>query len=340
MKTELLNAHIAAGETPAYARHLAASGILPVGAALDHDQVAVANASMFTESYFSQPLTAFAVGFRDPQNTEAALEFIAPRVPAPRRFEYAVASNAEQFLSETVDDERAIGSDFKEVRYTSTKVTAKTANRGLTMCIDLDEVASTVGWEEAAVRKLRLRLLRNEFRRAVALLSAAATNTAKTWDTTAGKDPDQDVLSDLVTAATASGIRPNRVMYGDTSWSKRALAHRAQSTASGFSSASLTEAELAGLLGVDGVMISRQRYQSSASAKTETVGNLVLMFNAMAGQDPEDSSNIKRFVTPTTGGDFRVYTQQIGPKRYHISVEHYSLIKITSTLGIRQFTVS
>ena len=77
-------------------------------------------------------------------------------------------------------------------------------------------------------------------RRAIALLSAAATNTAKTWDTTAGKDPDSDVNTELVTAADLSGIRPSRVGFSDTSWSKRLLAHRAQNTAGGFASAAMT----------------------------------------------------------------------------------------------------
>ena len=37
------------------------------------------------------------------------------------------------------------------------------------------------------------------------LVLAPATNTAKTWDTTAGKDPDQDVLTDLIAAVEKAG---------------------------------------------------------------------------------------------------------------------------------------
>jgi hypothetical protein len=65
------------------------------------------------------------------------------------------------------------------------------------------------------------------------------------------------------------------------------------------------------------------------------------MFTAMAGADLEDSSNIKRFVSPCIGGGrTRVYLQQVTPHLVDLSVEHNSLIAITSTLGIRQFTVS
>ena len=119
------------------------------------------------------------------------------------------------------------------------------------------------------------------------------------------------------------------------------LAHRAQTSAGGFANAGMTEAQVAAFLGVDQVFKSTARYQSAAASKTAVVANLVLMFAAMGGADTEDPSNIKRFVSPTiSGGDLRVYTQQVGSKLYDITVEHYELLKITSTLGIRKFTVS
>ena len=334
---------------PAHLRRIAANikavEAMPHAPAWDgravHDRIVAANDSLFVQSYFSEPLTQFAVGYRDSAQIEATLEFIAPQVPVPRRFEYAAATNIEEFYSETTDDLRAIGADFKSVKYTESKVNAKTDNRGLMITVDLDEVADKANWRELYTGKLVRRLKRNALRRALALLSAAATNTAKTWDTSSGKDPDQDVNSELITGATASGVRPNRVLYGDTAWSKRMLAHRAQNTAGGFSSAGMTPEQVAGLLAVDGVLVSKERYATSESAKAEIVSNLVIMFNAMSGADAEDSSNIKRFVSAVEGGGFmRVYEQQLTAKLYTICVEHYDLTKITSTLGIRQFTVS
>lgn len=308
---------------------------------LKHDRILAANDSLLNQAYLSEPLTNFAVGFRDSTDLETELEFLAPRVSVPRRFTYRKFNNAEEFYSETTEDERPMRGSFKEVEYTSTEVEAKTANRGLTITVDLDEVADQSAWQEVYTAKLLRRLRRNAVRRAAALISAGATNTAKTWDTTAGKDPDQDVIGDLITAAGASGVRPNRVAYGETAWSKRGLAHRAQSSAGGFASASLTAEALAGLLGVEGVLKSMARYSSSASARTEVVSNLVLMYNAISGADVEDASNVKRFVSPVLGGgDVRVYVQQVNAKLYTITVEHYELIKLTSTLGIRKFTVS
>ena len=304
-----------------------------------HDRVVEANAALFTESYFSEPLTSYATGFRDTNNIEESLQFYAPKVIVPRRFEFAQATNAEEFYSDGDDDERAIGGDFGKVEYTETKVNAKTINRGLKITVDLDEVADKEGWREQAVAKLMRRLKRNSLRRALALLSTAAVNTAKTWDTTAGKDPDQDIMNELILAATASGVRPNRIGFGDTAFSKRVLAHRAQNSAGGFASASLSPDQIAASLAVDGVHISRERY-STGGAKAEILGNLVLMFMALDAADKEDASNIKRFVSPTIGGgDVRVYEREVNEKLYDIVVEHYELTSITSTLGIRKFTV-
>jgi hypothetical protein len=134
---------------------------------------------------------------------------------------------------------RAIGADFKRVEYTGTTVNEKTLNKGLTIRIDDDEQFGG-NWQERAVRRFTERLYRNELRRAIAVLSAAATNSAVTWDTTAGKDPDFDILSKIEASGDDRGLDSNTILFGSTSWRKRALSHRAQNTAGGFASASMT----------------------------------------------------------------------------------------------------
>lgn len=320
----------------------AIAGTLPATAAasLQHDQICLANETRFNQAYFNEPLTTYAVGWRDPNSIEQTLEFFAPAVPVSRRFTYKEHNNAEEFLSD-LDDLRAIGAEFKRVEYAGTETEAKTDNKGLTIRVDMDQVRDMPNWRELYTGRLLRRLCRSELRRAISLLSAAAANTAKTWDTTAGKDPDQDVIADLIAGATARGLRSNRLGYGDTAWSKRALACRAQNSAGGFASASLTPQQLAGLLGVDQILVSTERYQSTASAKAEILNNLVLMFYALSGAMAEDATNIKRFISPVEGGgQVRVYEQQMTAKLIDLTIEHYSLIKITSTLGIRKFTIS
>lgn len=303
-------------------------------------EVVLANEARFTEQFYSEPLTTFGIGFRDPNDIEGMLEFVAPRVPTGRRFEFKKASNSEEFYSES-DDVRAIGSDFKRVEYTGESVNEKTHNKGLTYRADLDQYAGQPNWREIITGRLIRRIFRNDLRRAIAVLSAAASNTANTWDTTALKDPDMDLLTALLAAVNSSGIRPNRVLFGDTAWTKRLLALRAQNLKGQGNSSTMTPSELAGFLGVDEVRISRERYTSTKTAKAEVVSNLVLSFFAEAGQSPDESSNIKRFVSACEGGGFlRVYEQQISAKLVDITVEHYSNIVITATLGIRKNTIS
>jgi hypothetical protein len=315
------------------------------GSGYEAGQILFANDSRFMETFFSEPLTNYAVGWRDPNNIEATLNFIAPPVVVGRRFEWKKAANAEEFLSEVVDDQRAIGSDFKRVEFTASDVTDKTINKGLTYIADLDNVSGP-NWQNDKVAKLLRRLYRNEFRRGITAISAAATNTAVTWDTTAGKNPDRDLLTDLLTATTATGIRPNRILYGDTAWNKRGLSYEGQSgTSTAFGMiANYSPEQLAARLMVDQVMVSRERYQTSASAKSEIVSNLIFGFYAEDGVDTEDPSNIKRFVSAFSGeqggGLVRVFVQQLSSKLVAITVEHYSKIIVTFSGGLRKWTVS
>ncbi len=315
-------------------------GILPAEAPMKHEGIHLANEARFTAAYYSEPLTTFAVGWRDPSPITEIMEFLAPTVRVGRRFEYKEFLNQEEWYSES-DDDRAIGADFKRVEYKGVSKLGQTENRGLSIVVDLDEVREVANWRELYTGRLQRRLNRNEFRRTWALAVAAATNNAKTWDTTAGKDPDQDVLTDLVAATDDGGIRPNRLIYGDTAWSKRVLAHRAQSLSGGFASAGLSATELAGFLGVENVMVSRERYQSSSSAKSQIVSNLVLEFYAESSPMNEDPSNLKRFVSEVEGGGYwRVYEQQISSKLVLLTVEFYSLPKVTATTGLRTLTIS
>lgn len=302
--------------------------------------IAQINADLLTEGTYREALTTYAVGYRA-GNFEADKEAIAPGVPVARRFDYKAYDSAEAFYSELADDLRSTGADFKQVEYTSEEVSAKTLNRGLMIVVDADQVKDMPDWEQRYTAKLTERLVLNQIRRAISLISAAATNSNKTWDITAGKDPDQDVMSDIVTAHTAAGVRPTRVAFGPTAWSKRILAHRAQNTAGGFASAGLTPAQLAAFLAIEQVVVCEARYSTSASAKAEALSNLVLMFNALAGATTEDASNIKHFWSPCDNGQrLMVHRWDVGAKKLCLAVEHYELLKIISTLGIRKLTVS
>lgn len=309
-------------------------------AAHKHGVITRINADLLTEGTYRESLTNYAVGFPG-VDFSRDLEVLAPGVQVARRFDYKAFDNAEAFYSETTDDLRAPRGDFKEVEYTSEEVTAKTANRGLMVCVDRDQVANNSNWEQQYTQMLLRRLRLNQLRRAIALLSAGSTNTAKTWDGTDGKNPDGDIRTEIKTAHTAAGVRPNRVAYGPTAWDLRVTSHEAQNNAGGYAAAQRDEAALARYLSVEEVLICQARYATSTSAKAESLSNLVLMFNAMKGATVEDPSNIKRFWSPCDNGmEIMVHRWDIGPKKMAIAVELYELLKLTSTLGLRKETIS
>jgi hypothetical protein len=320
-----------------------------------------ANDSWFDTTYYSEPLTNYLVGWKDPNNLEATLQFFAPAVTVPeRKFEFKAAANAEEFLSEVVDDERAINANFKSVEYTGADVVSKTLNRGLMTIVDLDRVGKEGGmggsapppWQTQRVAKLTRRLYRNSVRRAVAALTAASTATAtKHWvaqpvnPDVVPTNPDGDVKSALIAATNISGIRPNRVAYGDSAYLFRELAYGAQNNPAGYQGLAIgsVEEKMAAALQVDQVLVSKERYQSSSAAKSEVLGQNVLAFYAEDDVDTEDPSNIKRFVSTFNseqgGGLFRVYVQQISAKLVAISVEFYEIIVITYNGGIVRIPV-
>ena len=303
-----------------------------------HDRIEEANASLFASSHLSEPLTNYAVGWRDETGLDEALAFFAPDVPVGMRFEFRQFTNADDFETDT-DDQRAIYGDFKGVKETGTMVTDKLVNRGLQICVDEDEVNDDPNWRERKVAKLLRRLKRNSLLRAVAIVEAAATDTAVTWDATAGKDPDQDVETMLAAGMDSSGMNLNRVSFGETARLKRKLSIRAQTHAGGFANAGMNAADLAAYYGVDDVLFAKSRY-GTGTTKTRLMAAKVYAFTASAGLDPEDPSNIKRFYRLLDGQRYRVYEWRDGAKNYRIAVEHYEKIKLTSTLGIRKLTVS
>ena len=308
----------------------------------------MANAARFIEAHFSEPLTTYAIGWRDQEGLQDLLDFVCPPVEVPRRFEYISYVNPEAFLSES-DDIRAIGSDFKRVEYTQSKQTSITLNKGLTYRVDLDNVDQNTNWREKIVSQLQLRIIRNDVRRAMALAVAAATNTNVNWTTHTGSgalgsdaDPDMELTQAVINFVTAVGIPPTSVLFDLTAWGKRFLAARASNSAGNFASAGLTVDQVAQLVGCQKGMISRYQYQATPSSKSSVLGGAyVLVFLANAAQSIDDPSNLKRFVTQTQGGTMvRVYEQQMSMKLIDITVEMYSRPVLTSSLGIQLATVT
>ncbi|HEY1110815.1 MAG TPA: hypothetical protein VGE76_19335, partial [Opitutaceae bacterium] len=251
--------------------------------------VALANEARFTSAHHSQPLTEYLAGWRDAENLEATLDYIAPRVPVGRRFEWKKAENSEAFLSE-IDDERAIGAGFKRVEYKGSSQLGKTRNRGLTYRLDRDE-AAVAGAEERIVTLLTQRIRRNQLRRAVSALVGLANNTNKTWSS-GTPSPDEDMRAAVSAAQLASGIYPNRGLIGLTAWNTRASAYSASDKAGAFAGLARTPQEVGGMIGLDDLRVDRAVYQSSNAAKTRIMPTAVIFFYARELVDQDDPTHV------------------------------------------------
>lgn len=295
-----------------------------------------ANETRFDSSHLSEPLTTFATGIIDRENLGEVLNLIAPRIVAPRRFEYRTASTSEEFLSES-DDVREIGAAFKRVETRGGDVNARTQNKGLTIRLDRDGEGALPGAAERAAARLTRRLFRNDLRRAVALVVASATNVAKTWNTSA--DPDAQLLDLVELSGDKRGINPNVILMGTAAWSKRIASLSGNDKAGAMAKILWTPEQLAAWLGVDRIIKPAARYQSAASTKSKIVGSYAIAYYAEQDAGLDSATNMARFVTPTDAGDVRVFVEEF-PKYIDVTVEHYSLVAAPSTLGIDGYTVS
>lgn len=320
--------------------------LAPLGITADAPSVgkaALANEAAFNATFFSQPLTDYAVGFRtDAGKVEALLDFLAPKVQTSRRFQYKKADNGSAFAAVADnDDVRAIGGEFKTVEARGDIVDSHTVSKGLTTVVDRDELDENPNVLEQKVAWLKLLLLRGDAIRAWAVLNAAASNTAKTWSASAGA-PDQDLLAALDTAGDSMGFNPNRILFGSTAWQKRLLCLGASDKAAGFAGFSMKPADLAQFLGIDEILISSERYQASASAKSKvTTANVALLFSGFANASTEDASNAKLFWSPAMGGgEYAVFKDETSAENIKVTVMHKSQVVLANSLGIQKITVS
>ena len=305
--------------------------------ALQSGSVYASNENRFSAAHYSEPLTAFTSGWQDSDNLAELLEFIAPSVEVSRRFEFKRADSSEAFLSES-DDVRAIGSAFKRVSYTGRSMNEKTLNKGLTIRIDHDDIVGD-NWQERAVHMLMQRLYRNELRRAMTALSMIdAKGTAKKWGGANASNPEADILEAILAAGDQAGVEPNRILIGRGAWQLRHRLYASQDKAAAFAGLMMKPEELSTVLGVDNVCVSRERFQGSGAGKERLVGDEVIVFHAANILGKDDPLALKRFVTPSEGGTFRVYVDE-SAKYTGITVEHYSNIITTSTLGVKKLTI-
>jgi len=282
----------------------------------------------FNQNHYSEVLTQFTKNWTDTDGVESLLNFIAPKVPVSRRFEYKKSETDEIFCSEQ-DDLRASGSSFKRIEFSGSMIQAKTLNKGLTIRVDADDVVGD-DWQERYVHMLMKRLYRNELRRAIAALKENAKDVEKTW--TVESQPDVDIRETLLLSSYEHGFYPNRLLFGELAWYLRQDCYALQDNAGARISAEMSREHLAEKLLVEGIRLLKKQHLGIQG--DELKGNEIFAFYAQNGLLKDEPSNIKRFVTPSEDGNlFRVYLEE-HTKFTDITVEHYSNIVVTSNTNI------
>lgn len=310
------------------------------------------NEAQLTENTFVETLSTFATGYKDPEDNQALVNYLAPDVQVGRIFEFKQHNNAQEFLTET-DDVRAINSEFKRIEYSGTTQFQNTLNKGLGFRYDLDYVTNNgvsktsyledpSVFQERIVAKILRRLWRNEARRAILLAIASAINTNKTWSS-----GTPNPLADLRAArnatsygaSTSSGIMANRLLWALDAWTIQQGAFEGQNNPLGYANAARTPQQIAETLLMSRGMVTKSVFQSAANAKSLLASGIILLFLANDGVDTEDPTNLKRFWSPTDSGPTRVYVYNHG-KFTDVFVELYSRIVAVSTLGMQMLTIS
>lgn len=292
-----------------------------------------ATEAQFNQNNYSEILTEFTKQWEDNEGLESLLNFIAPKVPVARRFEYKKSPEDQVFCSET-DDERTGGTSFKRIRFSGEAVQAKTLNKGLTIRVDADDIVGE-NWQMRYVHLLMKRLFRNELRRAIAALKLNAQVAEKTWNS--DSQPDMEIREILLDCSKANGFAPNRLLFGELAWYLRQDCYALQDNAGARISSEMSREGLAEKLLVEDIKLLKK--QNLGLQGNEISGNEIFAFYAQNGLLKDEPSNIKRFVTPNDNdGLFRVYLEE-RTKFVDITVEHYSNIVVTSDSRITQINV-
>ena len=271
-------------------------------------------------------------------------DFLAPPRPTDSRI-FRLTTYDENEPWETVDYnkvKRGILGDFPEVRQRkASKSDLQGFNRGLSVILDRDELKSKPEWQQMHTKWLIDILNRATVLESIAIYAAATIADNTVWDN--ASNPDLELRSRILTLANTTGFYPQNVAYGDAAELKRSTAYESQLTAGSLSRAmSYTEAELATALRVSSVLVNAERYQNTATAKQEIIGQNVLLFTAIKDAGPMDPSNLVRHVFNGNfgGGEYAVYITDLGVKKVAITVENYELIHTQHTTGIMQLAIN
>jgi hypothetical protein len=302
-----------------------------------------------TASTVNQTLTNYARGLAQ-DNRSAIAEFLAPTVPvsaANGQYKAYDAKNAFQVY----DTNRAIGGGATRIEFAATDPYYNCTPQALEIAIDDHErdlagEGDQLGLEEAKAQTLvTSAIIAHENRVVTAAKTVSATGAIGAWSN-ASNDPISDIDGEIEAIAIATGMMPNRILFGIGAWRVFRNHAKVVSRQPGAAIVGVNNAQAAQMMlnpGIEvqvGVLSKDATKFGAAKSASNIVGAEVFIFYASAGPTQFDPTAMKTFRTRRGGVDaVRLYRAESNRSDI-LAVDWSADVKVVNTEAIKRITIS
>jgi len=300
------------------------------------------------QASFNPTLTVYAQGV-GAELSSATAEAFAPTVRVPSTVGQYKSFSAKNMF-QVYDTSRALGGGAKRIDFAATDPTYNCQPQALEIAID-DAERDGAGDNQSLLEQwktktlLQSAILGHEDKVVTLAKTLAATGSVGAWTTSTNK-PVDEIDAQIEAIVTATGIMPNRIVFGITAWrifkSQANVINRFPNAAK----IGLTTEQAAGLflnpameVMVDSASKDTAKFGAAAS-KSSLLGSEVFIFIASSAPTPYDPSWMKTF----SGGQgsveaVRMYRDEAARSDV-LAVDWSEDIQIVGSICAKRITVS
>lgn len=306
--------------------------------------------SRSTTATVNQHLSTYAFGIAQDVSSSLA-EFIAPTVPtggASGQFKKYDEKNAFQIF----DTGRGVGGPAKRMEMLATDPFFNCSPQALEIPIDDHERAlageNSSQLEEAKIKTVVTAAALSHENKVFAKIAAAvaATGSIGVWSNPANNDPIDDIDSQIEAIAIATGMMPNRIVFGLGAWRIFRKHSKVIARQPGADLIGLNVNQAAGMLLNPGMeirigLLSKDTAKiGAAKSATNIVGAEVYIFFNSDSPSIYDPSFAKTFATRAGGVDqVRQYREE-GNRSDIYAIDWTEDIQVVSNSLVRRITLS
>jgi len=294
-------------------------------------------------------LTDFASGVAN-DVASALANFIAPEVVVPTSIgRFKQFNNKQAFQVYSTD--RAVGAPANRIQFDANTSTYNCKPQALEIGVDDAERLATVNQgipiDDAKVRTLIVAASLSHEDRVFAAVknSVTAVSSVGVWSNSSN-DPVKEINAQIESIATATGMMPNRIVFGLGAWRvfqdhPLVIARQPGAQLIGLSTDGAARMVLNPSIDIRIGVFSKDTTKFGAAKNvTNLVGAEVFIFYASASPDIYDPSFAKTFTTHSNGvAAVRSYRDERSRSTVH-AVDWSEDIQIVSTESVRRLTIS